>query len=742
MEFDLDALERRLLEYVARDGYQPVKPRVIIKKFGLDDEGKVAFRRLLKRLVRDGKLAYGANHLVRKADAVKPADGRIVGRFRRAMRGHGYVRPESPAPKGIVGDIYIPAGETGDAANGDRVAVRLSRRRHGGPTEPVGEIVEVLDRRTLKFVGTYLARGGGGFVRMDGNQFPDPIPVGDPGAKQVRDGDKVVVEMVRFPDSRTTGEAVVTEVLGRPDAVGVDTRMIVAEYDLPTEFPDEVVEEVRSIAAEFDESIAAPRRDLTGTTIITIDPATARDFDDAISLERIENGHWRLGVHIADVAHFVRPNSRVDGEALRRGNSVYLPDLVIPMLPELLSNGLASLQPDRVRYTLTAFVEFAPDGVPVATELCESAIRSCRRFTYEEIDQFLDDPDGWREKLTGDVHALLERMRDLARILRDRRMAAVSLDLAIPEVEIDLDADGRVVGAHKSVNTFSHQIIEEFMLAANVAVAQRIHGLGLPLVRRVHEPPGLMKLRELTEFVRALGIRCSGLHDRFEIKRVIAEAEGRPERDAIHFAVLRAMQKARYSSEELGHYALAFDAYCHFTSPIRRYPDLIIHRMVKALAAGTRPAAEAGHLEKLGEHCSETEQRAERAERELKKLKLLNFLKDKIGTELDARITGVESFGIFAQGEQLPADGYVAIRSLPPDLYDFDSVARSIVGRRSGETYRLGDSVVVKVARVDLARRELDFEIVRHRNRPVSIRPASNRSERSERATGEERPPR
>ena len=741
-ERDDSDLERQILAFISREGYQPVKPRVIAKKLELDEEGKVTLRRLIRRMAREGKVAYGAKHLVRKPEAVKPADQRVTGRIKRTSRGHGFLRPDPTAGRlGVQGDIYIPRSQMRDAADGDRVAVKVVRGRDPERGDLLGHVMQVLERRTAEFVGSYQTFQGEGYVRIDGNQFPEPIHVGDPGAKRVKLGDKVVVEMLRFPSNRDAGAAVIVEVLGRPDAVGVDTRMVVAEFGLPTDFPEEVLEQSREMAAGFDESIEAPRIDLSGETIITIDPATARDFDDAISLTRIDNGHWKLGVHIADVAHFVRPNTSLDNEAYKRGNSVYLPDLVIPMLPELISNGLASLQPDQTRYTMTAFIEFDPEGIPIGAELCESAIRSCRRFTYEEIDEYLADPEAWREKLTPEVHGLVGRMHELAMMLRRRRMDAGSIDLTVPEVEIDLDEDGRVTGAHRSVNTESHQIIEEFMLAANVAVAERLRDDGFNLMRRIHESPAPLKLKALTEFVQALGIECHALHDRFEIKRVIAEAEAMPEREAIHYAVLRAMQKARYGPDELGHYALAFDAYCHFTSPIRRYPDLIIHRMIKSVVRGKRPSDEFGHLQALGVHCSETEVRAERAERELKKLKLLNFYKDKLGEELPARITGVERFGLFAQGEQIPVDGFVGLGALPHDLYDHDPVARTLVGRRSGMTYRLGDPLLVRVLRVDFDRREIDFEVVRHRgiqrgNRPITTRRVGS----SRRGTSESAP--
>jgi len=648
-------------------------------------------------------------------DRPRDPDG-VVGVFRRAAAGYGFVRPLDAQAGDRSGDIHIPVVSAFDAVSGDTVRVRISRSRDAGRPGLAGEIVEIVKRRTTRFVGSYFEAAGQGWVQVDGTALARPIAVGDPGAKGVHPHEKVVVEMVRFPTHVRDGEGVVVEVLGKAGDVGVDTQTVIHEFGLPGPFPAEVLDDARAQADRFDESVSGDRRDLTDRVIVTIDPVDARDFDDAISLERVERGHWLLGVHIADVSHFVRADSPLDQEARNRGTSVYLPDRVIPMIPEIVSNNLASLQPGKVRYAKTCWIEFSPDGVPVHSAVEPSAIRSRRRFTYEEVDIFLGDPDTATVEMTPEVRSLLGRMRDLARILRARRIGRGSLQLEMPEVKIDLDRDGRVSGAHVVENTESHQIIEEFMLAANEAVAAALKAAESPFLRRIHAAPDPRKLRQLTEFVSELGFEVDSLESRFELQRLLDMARGKPEEHAVHYAVLRSLTRAAYGPQDDGHYALASDCYCHFTSPIRRYPDLTIHRALEAVAKGRRPPAEG--LVQLGGDCSDLERRAEAAERELVKLKLLNFLKSRIGEEMDAIVTGVEAFGLFVQGLGLPAEGLVPIDSLPDDAYRYDRASHTLAGRRPGQTFRLGDRVRVAVARVDVDRRELNFRLVGRGRRP------------------------
>ena len=640
----------------------------------------------------------------------EPRRDDVVGIFRRAAGGYGFVRPLEAAAGDRSGDIHIAAVSAHDAATGDTVRVRIARGRDVRRPGPAGEIVEVVTRRTTRFVGGYFEAAGSGWVRIDGTNFARPVSVGDPGAKGVRENDKVVVEMVRFPSHLRDGEGVIVEVLGAAGEAGVDTLTVIHEFALPGPFPEGALAAARRQAERFREEVPAGRRDLTDRVIVTIDPVDARDFDDAISLERIDRGHWLLGVHIADVSHFVEEGSPLDQEARARGTSVYLPDRVIPMLPEIVSNNLASLQPDRVRYARTCWIEFSADGIPVHAEEERSAIKSQRRFTYEEVDVFLADPDTPAVEMTGEVRSLLGRMRDLARMLRSRRMARGSLELAMPEVKIDLDRDGRVRGAHVVENTESHQIIEEFMLAANEAVAGMLAAAGAGFLRRIHPAPDPRKLRQLTEFVSELGFEVDTLESRFELQRLLDMARGRPEEHAVHYAVLRSLSRAVYGPQEDGHYALASDCYCHYTSPIRRYPDLTVHRALDLLARGRRAAADG--LPRLGEECSLLERRAEAAERELVKLKLLIFLSSRTGEEMNAVVTGVEPFGLFVQGLEMPAEGLVSLESLPDDSYRFERTSHTLIGRRAGNSFRLGDRVRVTVFRVDLDRRTLDFRLV------------------------------
>jgi ribonuclease R len=403
--------------------------------------------------------------------------------------------------------------------------------------------------------------------------------------------------------------------------------------------------------------------------------------------------------------------SALDREARGRATSVYLPDRVIPMLPEIISNSLASLQPGKVRMTKTALIEFTPEGLRVGITLQNSAIKSSKRLTYEEVDAFIADPEAWRKKLGAKVHALLEKMQALAKTLRLRRMKKGSLELTMPEVKIELDKNGRVSGARVAENTESHQIIEEFMLAANEAVAETLESKGWPFIRRVHQSPTPRKLKALTAFVKELGYKVESLESRFELQKLLKAAIGRPDQHAVNFATLRSLQRAIYSPAEEGHYALASDCYCHFTSPIRRYPDLTVHRLVDALLIGPKPKNDLDELGILAQHCSDREQRAEAAERELTKLKLLAYMSERIGEEMEAIVTGVESFGLFVQGVKLPAEGLIHVDSLTDDYYDFDRASHTLSGRRAGNAFRLGDLLQVVVVRVDLERRELDFRL-------------------------------
>jgi ribonuclease R len=657
----------------------------------------------------------------------------VIGAFRRNDRGFGFVRPhatdDSERTEEERADIYIPGRFSRDASTGDIVAVGVSRRRNWEAQDdrgPRGRIIKVVERESHKFVGTYHERRGGAYVKVDGRIFSDPVAVGAPRSSEARDGDKVVIEIVRFPTHEHGGEGVVVEVLGERGKPGLDTLLVVREFNLPDHFDEPAKQAARTIVEAFNEDdIPEGRHDAIGETTVTIDPPDARDYDDAISLIKLENGHWRLGVHIADVSHFVRPKSPLDREARERGTSVYLPDRVIPMLPEVLSNGLASLQPERVRMVKTAYLEFDPSGIRVATEIKNAVIRSDRRLTYQEVDEFIADPAPFKEPWGDDVHGLVGRMYELAMILRHRRIENGALELSLPEVRIVLDDLGNVGGARVRRQTEANQIIEEFMLAANEAVAETLADAEIPFLRRNHKDPALRKLKAFDEFVHevlregqadelpplAESFEKGELVGRFAIQRLLKAIEGRPEERAINFALLRSLQRAEYGPHDEGHYALASRNYCHFTSPIRRYPDLHVHRLLEEIIAGRTPSSDFDQLLILGRLCSDREQRAEKAERELTKLKLLEYMSGKVGEEMTAVVTGIENFGMFVQGVELPAEGLIALRTMGDDVYTFERKSCSLTGRKEGNAYRLGDIVQVEVLRVDKDRRELDFKL-------------------------------
>lgn len=706
----MSKLVSKILDYVGRPGYKPLKAKELAKKLGLKKKHQTQFRADIDSLLASDQLLIDRKGQLRG----RRAPGMISGLIKRVSSGAGYLIPHEKTDDGANSDLYIAARDLGDAHTGDEVVVRvLDRRREGG--QRCGRVEQILVRATSHFVGTYFERDGYGYVQVDGKTFSDPVYVGDPGAKGAHPDDKVVIEMLRFPSHLQGGEAVLTEVLGARGKPGVDLLTIVHEFGLRDAFPDEVLEEARVQAERFDEADLEGRRDLTRETIVTIDPVDARDFDDAISLSRSKDGHWHLGVHIADVAHFVEEGSALDREALARGTSTYLPGRVLPMLPELISNGLASLQQGKLRFTKSVFVEFTADGIPVHTAFANSAVNVTRRFAYEQVLPIIREPEKFKTRVSAKVRKLLADMYELAMILRKRRFKAGALELNLPEVELQFGTEGEVTGARESEHDESHQIIEEFMLAANVAVAIGLDDRGIPLMRRVHADPDEVKLKAFAQFVSAMGFPLKRFQSRHDLQELLDRVKASPAAHAVNYGLLRSMKAAEYTGLKLGHYALAVDNYCHFTSPIRRYPDLTVHRLIGQLAVKDGDAVGPSELElvKLGKLCSAAERRAAAAERELTKVKLLTYMAERVGSEMNAVITGVERFGLFCQGLEIPVDGMVHISWLSADdHFYYDQATFSLIGRRSGRQYRLGDYVRVRVAHVDVDRRELDFRIV------------------------------
>lgn len=700
-------LAAQILAAISKKSYQPMTAKALARKLGLAGTSVREFRAALKGLLRDGKAQLGKNDTIRPA----PSLPRVRGTFKRLSAGDGIVRV--PTEEGLPPqEYYVPDHLAHDAASGDEVEIAV-RRRSSHTADGLGEVREVLKRATRRFVGTYFERDGDAFIRVDGQIFTHSVAVSDAQVKGVRANDKVVLEMIRFPTAMERGEGVIVEVLGRAGDPKVDTTAVVRALGIPDQFPEDALAEARAEAMTFREDDLAGREDFTQQLVITIDPVDAKDFDDAVSLTRDpDTGHWLLTVHIADVSHFVPAGGPLDREARERGTSVYLPQRVIPMFPEVISNGLASLQEGKVRYVKTAEMEFTAAGEPVSARFANGAIRNRKRFTYEQVQAILGHSHGEAAKgMAPEIVRMLLDMRTLSKAMRARRAAHGSLEMSMPEAVLEYDEKGHVSGAHFAVHDDSHRLIEDFMLAANEAVAAHFDRLKVPLLRRVHPAPDPRKLEAFVLFARTLDYKLPRRPGRFDLQRVLSESADTTERHAVHYALLRSLKQATYSPEQDEHFALASSHYCHFTSPIRRYPDLTVHRELGQWLARGKVRADEKELRNLGEHCSKTERRAESAEREAVKLRLLTYLNDRLGMELPAVITGVAEYGFFAQGKEFPAEGLVHVSSLGDDYYQYDPDGHVLEGRRHGQRYRLGDEVRVEVVRVDLQRRQLDFRV-------------------------------
>ena len=760
-----ESIVQQVLKLVSAADYKPCKPRVIHKNLKLPDEEYRPVRRAIKQLIRDGQVTFGPNHLVLRAAPsndgmslksepstdgellvgnsedglaismpIKPKRerGEVTGIFRTApSRDFGFVRLSPVIGESRTDDVFIPPPATRGAMDGDTVRIRIVRSSKDGKVE--GSVEEIVVRARREFSGTYQLVDGNSLVWLDGANLEYPIEVGDIRGLPLNDQDKVIVELVRFPDTFHSGQGVILKVLGSSKNPAVDTMAVMHQFGLPETYPEAALEVARHQADLFDEEvIPAGRTDLRHVPTLTIDPIDARDFDDAVSLSKNEKGNWELQVHIADVSHFVPLGSALDEEARNRGTSVYLPDRVIPMIPESISNHLASLQPDRNRLAKTVFMEYTPDGTLIYTHTFNSVIRNQHRFNYEQIDNYLEDREAWRAKLKPEIFQVVSDMYELAMLLRLIRNKKGALELTLPEVKIDLDKTGKVRGAHLVLHTESHQMIEEFMLAANQAVASWLDSLELPFLRRAHAPPNRLKLRRLNEFVRALGIQAENMEDRFEIQRVVSAVRGKTTEYAVNYAILKSMSKAVYQAEFERHYALDMTHYCHFTSPIRRYPDLVVHRIVQKLIEG-KPARENEQvLEHLGQQCSDAEQNAELAERELIRVKLLHFMAKKQGEILTGVVSGVRPTGITVRAIEIPVDGLIPVSSLPKDRYRFDRDTHTLEGFKSGNRFRLGDELIVRVERIDTAKRHLIFgfeKISRHAT-PIALGPKKDRGTR------------
>jgi ribonuclease R len=745
MNKDGRKIREQILALLARKDYRPLNKIEIANKLGVSGRARVALRSALRDLERAGEIAR-----IRKDRYVLPAEADLVtGKISVHPAGYGFLISEKPGEP----DVFIAAENVGTAMHRDRVVARISLEPPAGRIKGrrEGRVIRILERAHDTIVGTLQRSRNFYYVVPDDPRFVHDVYVRPVAAVQedrrseteATVGDKVVVRLDDWQSRHVNPEGEIIEVLGPASAPGVDVLSIIRKYHLPTEFPSDVLEQAERIPESVDGKQIAGREDLRNQFIVTIDPDDARDFDDAINVEKLANGGWQLGVHIADVAAYVEPGSALDREARLRGNSVYLPDRVVPMLPERLSNGVCSLKPQVDRLTHSVFIQFDKRGVAKSARFARSVIRSAHRLTYKEAYAILSSQP--RDQLGERLHLAWE----LGALLRRKRFEHGALELDFPEVKVSVDAHGKPVRLERVENDESHQLIEEFMLVANEAVARELKKRAIPTIYRVHENPDPEKLGEYREFVLGFGYKVGDLTHRAELQRLLAEVSGKPEEQALKVGLLKSLKRARYDPQPLGHYGLAKTNYLHFTSPIRRYADLVVHRALgRDPEASGLPSAASRTTERrsrsdtpyhmgmaeiasIAEHISTTERNAAEAEIDATQMKKLEFFQQQLAGRkpqiFSATVVDVRNYGLMVELPDALITGLIHVSSLTDDFYVFEPARRQLIGRRSRKRFSVGDKLSVFVARVDVFKRQVDFAIAEATERSK----ASRRSKRS-----------
>ena len=707
MDQTFEKRKKIIYEFICDDMYVPMKLKELAILLQVPKEQRSELKAVMDALEAEGKV-----HVSQKGKYLKGAGRTLRGVYQAHPRGFGFVTIE-----GETDDIFIPEKETNGALHGDTVEILLTASPEGKRKE--GKIVKIAERGTAKIVGLYQVAKGKhyGFVIPDNQRFLQDIFVPEERAKGAVDGHKVVVELTSYGSDNAKPEGKIVEILGHVNDPGVDIMSIVKSYDLPVEFPEKVMKQAERVPEEVSDADMAGRKDLREWVMVTIDGEDAKDLDDAVSLTRTEDGkNWILGVHIADVANYVQERSALDREALHRGTSVYLADRVIPMLPHRLSNGICSLNAGVDRLAMSCIMTVDAKGDVIDHEICESVIRVNERMSYTSVKKILEDHDEEETTRYIDLVPMFEEMEQLAGILRNRRHQRGSIDFDFPESKIMLDEEGHPMEIRSYDRNVATKIIEDFMLLANETVAEEYYWREIPFVYRVHETPDEDKIKKLAILINNFGysLHISDEVRPGQIQKLLAKIQGTPQETMISRLALRSMKQARYTPENDGHFGLAARYYTHFTSPIRRYPDLQIHRIIKDDLRGRMNEKKMEHyqtiLPEVTRQASETERRAEEAERETIRLKKAEYMESHIGEVFEGVISGITNWGIYVELSNT-IEGLVHVANMYDDHYDYYEDRYEMVGEHTGKTYKLGETVYVRVIDADCLTRTIDFEM-------------------------------
>ncbi|AAO35021.1 ribonuclease R [Clostridium tetani] len=700
-------IQETLIEFMKEQAYKPMNLKELAKVFNIKGDEIEDFKKVLDYMEKDGLVVKTRTEYY----GVPERMGLIVGKIQGHQRGYAFLIPEDD-----IQDVFIPASGLNGAMNGDKVVVKTFKEvREGKKSE--GEVIRILNRANKTIIGTFEDSKNFGFVVPDEKRIYQDIYIPKGNVAGAHSGDIVIAEITKWPEKRRSPEGKIVEILGKKGEKGIDILTIIKKYNLPEEFPQKVQSYLDGVPNEINEEEYKNRLDLRDIKIITIDGEDAKDLDDAISIEKLPNGNFYLGVHIADVSHYVKEKNPLDKEALKRGTSVYLVDRVIPMLPKELSNGICSLNPKVDRLTLSCFMEIDKTGKVIAHKVAESVINSSERMTYTDVNKILKDND---QELIKKYDYLMENfksMEELCKVLYKKRINRGAIDFDFEECKIILDEDGKPVDIKPYEREIANRMIEEFMLVCNETIAEYMFWSNIPFVYRIHEEPDLEKLQHFNEFVYNLGytIKYSKEVHPKSLQQVVEKVRGKKEEVVINTLLLRSLKQAKYSPECIGHFGLAARYYCHFTSPIRRYPDLIIHRIIKEYIKNgiseKRVKKLEGEVSSASIQSSEMERLAEEAEREVDDLKKAEYMSERIGEVYNGIISSVTAFGLFVE---LPntVEGLIHISTLLDDYYVYDERGLRLVGEKTKKMYRLGDEVKIKVEKVDLDSYEIYFELL------------------------------